>query len=125
MRFDVRVPFFPKPRIILGDKASLVIVIVALSANLVIAAAKLSAALISGSSAVLAEAAHSFADSGNELALLLGLRLASRPPDPNHPFGYGMERYFWTLMASMFMFVVGGSFSVFQGVSRILSPQEL
>lgn len=104
---------------------SMFIILAALSANLVIACAKLFAALATGSSAMLAEAAHSFADSGNEITLMLGLRLAAKPPDPSHPFGYGMEHYFWTFMAAMFMFVVGGSFSVFQGMSRLLSPQDV
>ena len=108
-----------------SNNKSRFIVWVALSANVAIASAKLFAALVTGSSAMLAEAAHSFADSGNEVSLLLGLRLAARAPDASHPFGYGMERYFWTFMASIFMFIVGGSFSVFQGVSRLLSPQEL
>ena len=71
---------------------------------------------------MLAETAHTFADTGNELTLLLGLRLALRPPDPQHPFGYGKERYFWPFMTSISMFIIGGSFSVFRGIERILSP---
>ncbi|HEY7321023.1 MAG TPA: cation diffusion facilitator family transporter [Candidatus Binatia bacterium] len=101
------------------------VVIIALLANLAIAASKLIAALITGSSAMLAETAHTFADTGNQLTLLLGLRLAQRPPDPQHPFGYGKERYFWPFMASISMFIIGGSFSVFRGIERILSPHEL
>ena len=92
---------------------------------MVVATAKLVAALVTGSSAMLAEAARSFADTGNQVNLLIGLRLGRRPPDPDHPFGYGMERYFWTFMASIFMFVVGGSFSIFQGVNRLLHPAEV
>jgi cation diffusion facilitator family transporter len=99
------------------------VVIIALLANLAIVVSKLVAALITGSSAMLAETAHTFADTGN--TLLLGLKLALRPPDPQHPFGYGKERYFWPFMASISMFIIGGSFSVFRGVERILSPQEL
>jgi cation diffusion facilitator family transporter len=101
------------------------VVIVALLANLAIAVAKLAAALISQSSAMIAETAHTFADTGNELTLLLGLRLALRPPDAQHPFGYGKERYFWPFMASISMFIIGGSFSIFRGIDRILSPHEL
>jgi cation diffusion facilitator family transporter len=101
------------------------VVIIALLANLAIVVSKLVAALITGSSAMLAETAHTFADTGNQLTLLLGLKLALRPPDPQHPFGYGKERYFWPFMASISMFIIGGSFSVFRGVERILSPQEL
>lgn len=101
------------------------IVIIALVANLAIAVSKLVAAFISGSSAMIAETAHTFADTGNELTLLLGLRLASRPADPQHPFGYGKEHYFWPFMASISMFIIGGSFSVFRGMERIISPHEL
>lgn len=74
---------------------------------------------------MLAEAAHTVADTGNEVSLLLGLRLASRPPDPQHPFGYGKERYFWPLMASIAMFLIGGTFSVFQAIASMLSQNEL
>jgi cation diffusion facilitator family transporter len=101
------------------------VVIIALLANLAIAVSKLTAALITGSSAMLAETAHTFADTGNELTLLLGLRLALRPADLQHPFGYGKERYFWPFMAAISMFIIGGTFSVFRGIERILSPQEL
>jgi cation diffusion facilitator family transporter len=101
------------------------VVIIALLANLAIAVSKLVAALITGSSAMLAETEHTFADTGNELTLLLGLRLALRPPDPQHPFGYGKERYFWPFMASISMFIIGGSFSIFSGIERMLSPHEL
>ena len=101
------------------------VVIVALLANLAIAVSKLVAALLSESSAMIAETAHTFADTGNELTLLLGLRLALRPPDTEHPFGYGKERYFWPLMASISMFIIGGSFSIFRGIERIFSPHEL
>ena len=98
---------------------------VALAANIGIAAAKLIAALITGSSAMLAESVHSFADTGNELILILGDRLGSRPADPEHPFGYGMERYFWPFLAAIALFIIGGSFSVFEGVRRMLTPYEL
>jgi cation diffusion facilitator family transporter len=106
------------------DKSKFV-VIIALLANLAIAVSKLVAALVTGSSAMLAETAHTFADTGNELTLLLGLRLALRPPDPQHPFGYGKERYFWPFMAAISMFIVGGSFSIFRAIETILSPREL
>jgi len=101
------------------------VVTIALLANIAIAISKLFAALISESSAMIAETAHTFADTGNELTLLLGLRLALRPADPEHPFGYGKEHYFWPFMASISMFIVGGSFSVFRGIERIFSPHEL
>jgi cation diffusion facilitator family transporter len=101
------------------------VVVVALIANVAIAASKLLAALFTGSSAMLAEAAHTLADTGNEVSLLLGLRLAARPPDRQHPFGYGKERYFWPLMASIAMFLIGGTFSVLQAIEGMFSQNEL
>jgi cation diffusion facilitator family transporter len=98
------------------------VVIIALMANVAIAASKLFAALFTGSSAMFAEAAHTLADTGNEISLLLGLRLASRPPDAQHPFGYGKERYFWPLMASIAMFLIGGTFSVVQAIRSMFAP---
>lgn len=74
---------------------------------------------------MLAEAAHTVADSGNEISLLLGLRLAARPPDSEHPFGHGKERYFWPFIASLSMFIIGGSFSVYRGIETALSPQAI
>ncbi|GAB3978161.1 cation diffusion facilitator family transporter [Actinoallomurus acanthiterrae] len=91
-------------------------VLVAGAANLVVAATKLAAGLISGSSAMLAEAAHSLADTLNQVFLLASLRQGDRPPDEAHPFGYGQERYFWSLLAAFGIFVAGAGFSVFEGV---------
>jgi cation diffusion facilitator family transporter len=106
-------------------KTNKLLVVVALAANFAIAGFKLAAALLTGSSAMYAEAAHTLADTGNEISLFLGLRLASRPPDTEHPFGYGKERYFWPLMASISMFVIGGTFSVFRAIEGMISPNEL
>ena len=95
-------------------------VLVALAANTGIAVAKLAAGLIGGSSAMLAEAAHSIADTTNQLFLLGSLRFAEREADEQHPFGYGKERFVWTFMAAIFIFVGGGLFSVYEGVSKLL-----
>ncbi len=97
----------------------------ALFGNLIIAILKLIAALNSGSSGMLAESAHSFADSGNQLILLIGVRLALRPPDRSHPFGYGKDRYFWTFMAAVLMFTVGATFSIFEGVRSLTGHEEV
>jgi cation diffusion facilitator family transporter len=94
----------------------------ALAANLVIAAAKLAAGLLTGSPAMMSEAAHSMADSVNEVFLLASLARAGRAPDKVHPFGYGMERYFWSFLAAVGIFVTGGCFSLYQGVRAWLSP---
>jgi cation diffusion facilitator family transporter len=91
-------------------------VLVAGVANLLVAVTKLAAGLVSGSSAMLAEAAHSLADTLNQVFLLTSLRQSSRPPDRDHPFGYGQERYFWSLLAAFGIFVAGAGFSVFEGV---------
>ena len=100
-------------------------IIVALVGNLIIAIMKLVGALDSNSSGLLAEAAHSFADSGNQFILLLGSRLALRRPSKSHPFGYGKDRYFWTFLAAMAMFIVGATFSIFQGASSLSNPGEV
>jgi cation diffusion facilitator family transporter len=94
-------------------------VIVALAANLAIALAKLVGGLLAGSSAMLSEAAHSAADTMNQVFLLVSLRFSRREPDVEHPFGYGKERFFWSFMAAVTIFVSGAVFSAFQGIERI------
>jgi len=99
--------------------------VAALAANLGIAASKLVAFLITGSSSMLAESIHSVADSGNQALLLLGRRRAARPPDEEHPFGYGRERYVFALLVAIVLFTVGGVFSVYEGVEKLRHPHEL
>ena len=91
-------------------------VIIAGAANLFVGVIKLAAGLLTGSSAMLAEAAHSAADTLNQAFLLTSVRRGERPADPGHPFGYGQERYFWSLLAAFGIFVAGAGFSVFEGV---------
>lgn len=100
-------------------------VVAALMGNSAIALTKFIVAAISGSSAMLAEAFHSLADSGNQGLLLVGLRLSRRPPDAEHPFGYGKERFFWAFVVAMTMFIIGSVVSVWQGISRIGDPQPI
>ncbi|MFE9362999.1 cation diffusion facilitator family transporter [Streptomyces sp. NPDC006978] len=102
-----------------SDRRTRITVLVALGANLVIAVAKGVGGFLSGSPALLSEAAHSVADSVNEVFLLAALRRSRRPPDARHPFGYGKERYFWSLLAAVGIFVVGGCFSFFQGIEAL------
>ncbi|WP_399122450.1 cation diffusion facilitator family transporter [Streptomyces sp. N2A] len=104
-----------------ADARTAVTVFVALGANLVIALAKVAGGLIAGSPALLSEAAHSVADSLNELFLLASVKRSARAPDSRHPFGYGKERYFWSLLAAVGIFVMGGCFSFFQGVEALRS----
>ncbi|WP_367319100.1 cation diffusion facilitator family transporter [Streptomyces sp. HUAS ZL42] len=99
-------------------------VLVALAANLVIAAAKAAGGLIAHSPALLSEAAHSVADSLNEVFLLAALRRSRRPADARHPFGYGKERFFWSLLAAVGIFVMGGCFSFFQGFEALRNGAE-
>lgn len=95
-------------------------VLVAAVANLCLATAKLIAGLASGSAAMLSEAAHSVGDTVNEAFLLVAIHRSSRPPDRLHPFGYGMERYFWSLLAAVGVFVLGAGFAAYQGISTLL-----
>ena len=98
-------------------------VFVALAANVIIAAAKLVAGLLAGSSAMLAEAAHSVADSLNEIFLGISLRRSRRPPDAIHPLGHGRERFLWALMAAIASFLIGGCLSVAMAVWQFRSPR--
>jgi cation diffusion facilitator family transporter len=98
-------------------------VYLALAANAGIAVAKFAGGAISGSTAMLAEGAHSIADTTNQLFLLASLSLAEREPDVDHPFGYGKERFFWSFMAAVFIFVSGALFSIYEGVHRMLSGE--
>ncbi|CAM5407321.1 hypothetical protein SGLAM104S_01998 [Streptomyces glaucescens] len=98
-----------------GTKA----IVAALLANLSIAAAKFVAFLFSGSSSMLAESVHSLADSGNQGLLLLGGKKAQRVATPQHPFGYGRERYIYAFLVSIVLFSVGGMFAIYEGYEKI------
>jgi len=100
-------------------------VLYALSANFGIFVAKATAAWITGSSSMLAEAIHSFADCGNQGLLLRGMREAKRSPTREHPLGHGMVVYFWAFLVAVLLFVVGGAFSVYEGLHKLANPQPL
>ena len=102
---------------------SLTTVLVAFSANVLIAVAKSAAAIATGSASLVAEAAHSWADSGNEIFLLIANRRARRPPDRAHPFGHGREAYVWSLFAAIGLFVAGAAVSVTRGVQELIHPE--
>jgi len=100
-------------------------ILYALAANLAIAAAKTAAALATGSSAMLAEAIHSFADSGNQGLLLWGMRQAKRPPSPDYPLGWGKAVFFWSFVVALVLFCLGGVFSLYEGWHKLQHPQAL
>ncbi|MFE6931369.1 cation diffusion facilitator family transporter [Streptomyces sp. NPDC057699] len=108
-----------------GGGGSTVTVVVAAAANLGIALAKLVAGLISGSSAMLSEAAHSVADTVTEVMLLTALKRSEKPADEDHPLGYGPERYIWAMLAAVATFVGGAVFSLYDGIHTLLQGEEL
>src|SRR6266550_4088744 len=97
-------------------------VVGALFANGLIAVMKLVAALMTGSSGMMAEALHSFADTANQIFLLLGLRFYKRPASEKHPFGHGKERFFWSFIAAIFIFGVGATYATYEGVVKLDHP---
>lgn len=94
----------------------------ALFANGLIAVLKFIAALVTGSSGMMAEALHSVADTTNQVFLLLGLRFYKRPASEKHPFGYGKERFFWSFIAAIFIFGVGATYAIYEGVMKLTHP---
>jgi cation diffusion facilitator family transporter len=109
-----------------GGKAdSVKTILYALGANLAIAVAKTGAAIATGSSAMLAEAIHSYADSGNQGLLLWGMKQAKRPPTPDYPLGWGKAVFFWSFIVAIVLFSLGGMFSLYEGWHKLLHPEEL
>lgn len=108
-----------------GKADSLKSVLYALGANFAIALAKGTGAAYTGSSAMLAEAIHSFADCGNQGLLLWGMRSVRRPPTDEHPLGFGKAIYFWSFIVALMLFSMGGLFSIYEGVHKLSSPEPL
>jgi cation diffusion facilitator family transporter len=107
------------------DASSLKVIIAALAGNIAIAACKTVAAAITGSAAMFSEAVHSAVDSGNELLLLHGLRRAARPADAEHPFGHGLQLYFWVFVVAVLIFGLGAVVSAVQGMHKLVAPEPV
>ena len=113
----------PLARASADSSASVRTVLVAFAANLLVAVAKTVAAIVTGSASILAEAAHSWADTGNEVFLFVANRRSRRPADDAHPLGYGREAYVWALLAALGLFVAGAVLSVTHGVQELVRPE--
>ena len=94
-------------------------------ANFGIAIAKTWAAMFTGSGSMMAEAIHSYADTGNQVLLYLGLTQSQKPPDAEHPLGYGKLSYFWSFIVAILLFSLGGLFSIYEGYHKLMHPEEL
>ncbi len=101
------------------------VIYAALAGNAAIAATKFGAAAYTGSSAMLSEAVHSLVDTGNQGLLLFGIARSKRPPDAEHPFGYGMEVYFWAFVVAILIFGLGAGISVYEGIAQLRDPHPV
>src|SRR5664279_6445773 len=104
---------------------SLKSILFALGANFLIAVTKTAGAVFTGSSSMLAEAIHSYADCANQVLLIWGLREADHVPDPEHPLGYGKAIYFWSFIVALMLFSMGGLFSIYEGVHKLRAPEPI
>lgn len=105
--------------------SSKIVIYAALIGNFLIAVTKFAASTITGSSAMLSEAIHSLVDTGNQGLLLWGIRRSRQPADSKHPFGYGMELYFWTFVVAILIFAVGAGVSMYEGIHKLSATEPI
>ena len=109
----------------MAAKGSRKVIFAALAGNALIAATKFAAAAYTGSSAMLSEGIHSVVDTGNQGLLLYGIKRAGRPADKLHPFGYGIEVYFWAFVVAILIFGVGAGVSIYEGIAKLQAPHPI
>jgi cation diffusion facilitator family transporter len=109
----------------MAQDGSLKVVIAALIGNFMIAVTKFAAAMYTGSSAMLSEGVHSLVDTGNQALMLLGITRSKKPADDQHPFGYGMELYFWAFVVALLLFSLGAGVSIYEGILKIRDPHPM
>lgn len=109
----------------MATSSSKKVIYAALVGNMLIAITKFAASTYTGSSAMLTEAIHSLVDTGNQGLLLYGIKRSQRPADAQHPFGYGMEEYFWAFVVAILIFGLGAGISFYEGIQRILDPHVI
>lgn len=106
----------------MNPATSKTVIYAALAGNFLISLIKFTAASVTGSAAMLSEAIHSLVDTGNQILLLYGLKRAARPPSSSHPFGYGLQLYFWTFVVAIMIFGVGAGVSIWEGIEKVTEP---